>query len=124
VVVAAHNFSLLALRRQRQVDLYQFEASLVYRANFRRARAIQRNLVLERKRGREGGRKGMEREGEGERKTDRDIETQREGEREGEKGKEGEEGRGKEMREKEKERTVQLRYPRNVPFLCKLFAIG
>ena len=29
-----------ALRRQRQVDLQEFEASLVYRASFRTARAV------------------------------------------------------------------------------------
>ena len=34
-----------ALRRQRQVDLYKFEASLVYRANFKRARATQKNPI-------------------------------------------------------------------------------
>ena len=34
-----------ALRRQRQVDLYKFEASLVYRVSFRTARAMQRNPV-------------------------------------------------------------------------------
>ena len=33
-----------ALRRQRQVDLHEFEASLVYRASSMMARA-QRNLV-------------------------------------------------------------------------------
>ena len=32
-----------ALGKQRQVDLYEFEASLVYRASCRTARAIQRN---------------------------------------------------------------------------------
>jgi hypothetical protein len=34
---------VLALRRQRRVYLYEFEASLVYRANSRTARATQRN---------------------------------------------------------------------------------
>ena len=33
-----------ALRRQRQVDLCKFEASLIYKASFRTVRAIQRNL--------------------------------------------------------------------------------
>ena len=32
--------------RQRQVDLHEFEASLVYRVSSRRARATQRNTVL------------------------------------------------------------------------------
>ena len=37
-----------ALRRQRQVDLCEFEASLVYKASSRTARAVtQRNPVLE-----------------------------------------------------------------------------
>ena len=36
-----------ALRRQRQVDLCEFEASLVYRASSRTVRAVtQRNPVL------------------------------------------------------------------------------
>ena len=35
-----------ALGRQRQVDFYEFEASLVYGASYRTARAVtQRNLV-------------------------------------------------------------------------------
>jgi hypothetical protein len=34
-----------ALRRQRQVDLIEFEASLVYRVSSRTARATQRNPV-------------------------------------------------------------------------------
>jgi hypothetical protein len=34
-----------ALRRQRQEDLYEFEASLVYRASCGIAEAIQRNHV-------------------------------------------------------------------------------
>jgi hypothetical protein len=34
-----------ALRRQRQVALCEFEASLVYRVSFRTAKAIQRNHV-------------------------------------------------------------------------------
>jgi hypothetical protein len=33
-----------ALRRQRQEDLYEFEASLVYRVSARTARTTQRNL--------------------------------------------------------------------------------
>jgi hypothetical protein len=37
-----------ALRRQRQADLCDFEASLVYRASSRTARAVQRNLVWRR----------------------------------------------------------------------------
>ena len=35
-----------ALRRQRQVDLCEFGASLVYRVSFRTVRATQRNPVL------------------------------------------------------------------------------
>jgi hypothetical protein len=40
---------ILSLRRQRQeqINLCEFKDSLVYRANFRIARATQRNLVLE-----------------------------------------------------------------------------
>ena len=38
-----------ALRRQRQVDLCELEASLVYRVSSRTARAIQRNPVLKKK---------------------------------------------------------------------------
>jgi hypothetical protein len=33
------------LKRQRQADLCEFKASLVYRVNFRTARATQRNPV-------------------------------------------------------------------------------
>jgi hypothetical protein len=36
---------ILALRRQRQVDLCELEASLVYRESTRTARATQRNSV-------------------------------------------------------------------------------
>ena len=36
-----------ALRRQRQVDLIEFKASLVYRVSSRTARATQRNSVSE-----------------------------------------------------------------------------
>lgn len=35
-----------APRRQRQMDLYEFEASVVYRVNSRTAKATQRNPVL------------------------------------------------------------------------------
>jgi hypothetical protein len=35
--------------RQRQVDLYEFKASLVYRVSSRTARATQRNPVLKNK---------------------------------------------------------------------------
>ena len=35
-----------APRRQRQANLCEFEASLVYRASFRTVRATQRNRVL------------------------------------------------------------------------------
>jgi hypothetical protein len=37
---------ILALRRQRQADLFEFEASLVYRVSYRTARATQRNPIL------------------------------------------------------------------------------
>ena len=40
---------ILAPRRQRQADLYEFQASLVYRASSRTAKAIQRNSVLKNK---------------------------------------------------------------------------
>jgi hypothetical protein len=36
----------LQLGRQRQADLFEFETSLVYRANSRTARATQRNPVF------------------------------------------------------------------------------
>lgn len=35
-----------ALRRQRQVDLFEFKASLVNRTNSKTARVTQRNTVL------------------------------------------------------------------------------
>ena len=35
-----------ALGRQRQAELYEFKASLVYRASFRTTKATQRNPVL------------------------------------------------------------------------------
>ena len=38
-----------ALRRQRQVDLFEFEASLVYRASSRTARTTQRHPVSKNK---------------------------------------------------------------------------
>ena len=38
-----------ALMRQRQVDLCEIEAGLVYKVSFRTARATQRNPVLKRK---------------------------------------------------------------------------
>jgi len=37
------------LRRQRKVDLCEFEASLIYIASFRTARGTQRNPVLKNK---------------------------------------------------------------------------
>ena len=37
---------ILALRRQRKADLSEFEASLVYRASSRTAKATQRKPVL------------------------------------------------------------------------------
>jgi hypothetical protein len=43
-MVATH--LIPALVRQRQVDLSEFEASLVYRVSSRTARATQRNPVL------------------------------------------------------------------------------
>ena len=40
---------ILALRRQRQADLHEFESSLVYRASSRTAMTVtQRNLVFKR----------------------------------------------------------------------------
>ena len=38
-----------AVRRQRQVDVCEFEASLVYRVSSRTARATERNPVLKKK---------------------------------------------------------------------------
>ena len=38
---------ILAFKRQRQVDLCEFKASLVYRASFRTVRAPQRNPVFD-----------------------------------------------------------------------------
>ena len=38
--------SVPALKRQKQKDLYEFKASLVYRVGSRTARAIQRSPVL------------------------------------------------------------------------------
>jgi hypothetical protein len=38
-----------ALERQRQVDLYEFKASIVYRVSFKMAKSTQRNLILENK---------------------------------------------------------------------------
>jgi hypothetical protein len=38
-----------ALRRQREVDISEFEASLVYRVSSRTARATQRNPVSKKK---------------------------------------------------------------------------
>jgi hypothetical protein len=40
---------ILALGRQRQVDFYDFEASLVYRVSSRIARATQRNPISKNK---------------------------------------------------------------------------
>jgi hypothetical protein len=39
-----------AFGRQKQEDLYEFEASLVYRVNSRIARTTQRNPVLKKRR--------------------------------------------------------------------------
>lgn len=44
-----HTLLILALRRHRQTDLSEFEASLVYRVSSRTARAIQRNPALKSK---------------------------------------------------------------------------
>ena len=45
-----HPFNPIPLGRQRQVDLYEFKASLVYRVSSRIARAVtQRNLVSKKK---------------------------------------------------------------------------
>jgi hypothetical protein len=41
-----HTPLILVLGRQRKKDLCEFEASLIYRASSRNARATQRNLVL------------------------------------------------------------------------------
>ena len=45
-----HTLLIPALRRQKPVDLWEFKASLVYRASFRAARAVtQRNPVSKKK---------------------------------------------------------------------------
>jgi hypothetical protein len=44
-----HTSLIPALRRQRQADLYEFKASLVYRVSSRTARTSQRNPVSEKK---------------------------------------------------------------------------
>ena len=44
-----HTPLILILWRQRQADLCEFKASLVYRASSRTARATQRNPVLKKK---------------------------------------------------------------------------
>ena len=44
-----HTPLIPALRRQRQVDVYEFEASLVYRSSSRTARATQKNPALKKK---------------------------------------------------------------------------
>jgi hypothetical protein len=40
---------LLALQTQRQVDLFEYEASLVFRVNSKTAKITQRNAVLKNK---------------------------------------------------------------------------
>ena len=45
VVVVVHTFNF-SIQRQRQVDVCEFEASLVYRVSSRTVRATQRNPVL------------------------------------------------------------------------------
>ena len=45
-----HTSLILALGRQRQEDLCEFEASLVYRASSKTARATQRNPVSKKQR--------------------------------------------------------------------------
>ena len=42
----AHVPLISAFGKQRQADLCEFEANLVYTASFRTARATQRNLIL------------------------------------------------------------------------------
>ena len=44
--MVAHTFSPNIFGKQKQVDFCEFEASLVYRASSRTARATQRNPVL------------------------------------------------------------------------------
>lgn len=45
-----------ALRKQRQVDLCEFEASLVYKVSSRTAKATQRHPVLEKRKEKQNGR--------------------------------------------------------------------
>jgi hypothetical protein len=49
----AHAFNPSTLGGRSKVDLYEFEASLVYRVSSRAARAIQRNPERQRQRDRE-----------------------------------------------------------------------
>ena len=51
-----------ALRRQRQADLCEFDASLVYRAASRTVRATQRKPVLKNQSGELGGGRERQRE--------------------------------------------------------------
>jgi hypothetical protein len=44
-----HGPSVPELGRQRQAEIWEFEASLVYKASFRKAKATQRNTVLKNK---------------------------------------------------------------------------
>jgi hypothetical protein len=54
--MAAHMTLTLVPERQRQVDLCEFKASLIYRASSRTARVTQRNPVLKnKKQARHGG---------------------------------------------------------------------
>jgi hypothetical protein len=54
-----------AFGRQKQVDLFEFEGSLVCRVNSRTARATQRNPVLEKKEKKKNNKEGERERGEG-----------------------------------------------------------
>ena len=52
--MVAHTVDL-STQKQRQADLCQLEASLVYRTSSRTAKATQKNSCLEKRRKKEGG---------------------------------------------------------------------
>jgi hypothetical protein len=88
------------LRRQRQVELWEFEASLVCRVSSRTARATQRNPVLKnRKEERKKGRKE-------ERKKGRE-EGRKKGRKEGRKEEGGEKRRGRKEKRKQAEEAMR-----------------
>jgi hypothetical protein len=89
----------LGRQRQRQADLYQFEASLVYRASSRIVRAMQRNPVskIKKERKRKGRKEGRKEERKKERKKEK--ERKRKGRK---KGRKKERKKKKEKKRKER----------------------